>query len=256
MLLDKIVIGNTVESIFYAIKNDSFLIYTRKRPPLFYRELSIPILGCKREPEALSKLLLPYSLLGKVLQFENTESIRIIGNKIKIFSQNDAHEYEFETCEIFDSTGLTHENPIVTPNPPVYHVIDDFELKNLGRSVKTIPSMKQEDSFVSSLHFYTSGRVDGASFITDCVSDSHLTMMQLQEFDYSDSIIKFVVERYLRTSGVNGTVAGMNKNGTTKYRRPLVTHSKRLVFECDKNIYKDTPELRFINPTLTEIINE
>ena len=256
MLLDKVVIGNTVESVFYAIKNDSFLIYTRKRPPLFYRELSIPILGCRREPEALSKLLLPYSLLGKVLQFENMENIRITGNKIKVFSQNNSHEYEFETCKVFDSTGLIHENPIMTPNSPLYHVIDDFELKSLGKSVKAIPSMRQEDSFVSSLHFYTSDRVDGASFITDCVSDSHLTMAQLQEFDYSDSIIKFVVERYLRTSGVNGTVAGMNKNGTTKYRRPLVKHSKRLVFECDNNVYKDTPELNFISPTLTEIVNE
>tara|TARA_R110002126_G_scaffold238581_1_gene381978 strand:- start:887 stop:1657 length:771 start_codon:yes stop_codon:yes gene_type:complete len=256
MLLDKVVIGSSVEALIYALKEDCFILYNRDRPHLFYRELQVPILGSSREPEAITKLLLTLSLLGRVIQFEEVESIRIIGHTLKVFANNEAYNYEFELCSIFDSTAIVHENAIKSPRQPMYHVIDDFELKNLGRSTKSIPPLYQEEQFVSSLHFYTSERVDGANFITDCVSDSYLSMPQLQSFDYSDSIIKFVVERYLRSVGVNGTVAGMNKNGTTKYRRPYVTHVKRLVFEEDRNIYQDTECVKFVDKTLLEIINE
>jgi len=256
MLLEKVVIGNTVESLFYAIKTDSFIVYNRKRPHLFYRQFPLSIMGDSREPKVISRLLLSLSLIGKVIQFENIENIRITGDVLKLFAENQTYSYQFGQCKIFDPTGVIHENEISHPSAPMYHVIDDFELKNLGRAVKNIPSMNQDDRFVSSIHFYTSNRVDGASFITDCVTDSHLTLDQLQNFEYSDSTIKFVVERYLRSIGVNGTVAGMNKNGTTKYRRPAVKHVKRLVFEEDRNTYKDSEHVKFLAPSLLEIINE
>ena len=256
MLLERVVIGSTVESLFYALKTDSFIVYNRKRPHLFYRQFPIPIMGDSREPKIISRLLLSLSLMGKVIQFENIENIRITGNALKLFAENQIYNYQFDRCEIFDSTGVIHENEIDQPNPPMYHVIDDFELKNLGKAVKSIPSFHQDDNFVSSIHFYTSNRVDGASFITDCVTDSHLTLEQLQNFEYSDSTIKFVVERYLRSVGVNGTVAGINKNGTTKYRRPAVKHVKRMVFEEDRNVYRDSECIKFLSPSLLEIVNE
>jgi len=256
MFLDKVVIGNTIESLFYALKTDSYIVYNRKKPHLFYRELPFSILGESREPKAISRLLLSMSLLGKVIQFEGIESIRMSDHSLKIYANNQVYDYQYELCEVFDSTGVTHERDILQPNQPMYHVIDDFELRNIGRSVKNVPSMYQGEQFVSSMHFYTSDRVDGANFITDCVTDSYLTTSQLQDFEYSDSIIKFVVERYLRSVGVNGTVAGINKNGTTKFRRPVVKHVKRLVFEEDRNIYKDSESVRFVNKTLLEIVNE
>ena len=256
MLLDRLVIGSSIEALLYALKEDCFVLYNRVRPLLFYRSLSVPILGKDREPEVLTKLLLTLSLLGKVIQFEEVESVRIADGKVKVFANNRAYGYEFGSCTIFDPTGIIHENAIISPFEPMYHVIDDFELKNIGRATRSIPSLRQEDKFVSGLHFYTSNRVDGAKFITDCVSESHLSMQQLQSFEYSDSTVKFVVERYLRAAGVNGTSAGINKNGTTKYRRPFVTHVKRFVFEEDRNVYKDTENVRFSNKTLTEIIDE
>ena len=46
------------------------------------------------------------------------------------------------------------------------------------------------------------------------------------------------------------------KNGEPKYRKPKVKHVKRLVFKKDLSLYKNSDKIKFISPSLEEIINE
>ena len=105
------------------------------------------------------------------------------------------------------------------------------------------------------VHFYTSERVDGASFVTDCVSESILTQSQLHSFDFSDTIARFVVERHLQSVGVLGLVAGKYKSGKIKYRKPKVKHVRRYISKIDNNIYKQTKSVKFLRRSLGEIID-
>jgi hypothetical protein len=56
--------------------------------------------------------------------------------------------------------------------------------------------------------------------------------------------------------GVHGRFMKYYDNGNSKYRKPKVTHVKRLVFERDNNKYADTDKIKFVNFSLGEIIEK
>ena len=132
----------------------------------------------------------------------------------------------------------------------------DFELSVLGPKRKTLESIVRPLGFCKELHFYCSDRVDGADFITDCVVESELTLQELSSFDYSDSMVRFFVKRYLTDIGVNGRFMKYYKNGNPKFRKPRVTHVRRVVIERDNNIYRDTENVKFKNLSIEDIIEE
>ena len=256
MFLNSVVVGNTVESIFYAFSHQYYHISIRQDPPMFYRELTVPILGYKTESNAWNRLNFMMGLLGLRSSFEHFDTVRIENNKIKISEQGSSYQYEFENCFIFDPTNIKHENNVLEAKESTFLVLDDFELARLGDKKDSIPNFYKDRSFVNQAHFYTSDRIDGASFVSDCVAESVLKKEQLYDFDYSDSMVKFVIQRYLESVGVHGTFMNFYKNGSPKYRKPTVKHVKRLVFEKDNNLYQDSDSVKFLNMTLEEIIDE
>ena len=80
-----------------------------------------------------------------------------------------------------------------------------------------------------------------------------MTQDQLGSVEYSDSMIRFVVERHLVSVGVRGRFMKYYDSGTPKYRKPKVKHVKRISFEKDNNRYKDTEKIKFMNISLEEI---
>ncbi len=246
MLLDKVVIGSTAEAAYYALVNDCFFIPNRDHPLLFYKE----------NRDTWPKLNLMIGLLSKLLSFENLQAIRLDHNQLKISAQNMTYKYEFDQCYIFNSTGVQLDNNIINAHPRTFLVLDDFELSNLGPQRSEIASIVGEQGFAREVHFYCSSRVDGATYITDCVVESELTQEQINDFDYSDTIARFVVERHLASVGVYGRFMKYYKSGKPKYRKPKVRHVKRLIYPKDNNIYEDTHHVKMVSLSMEEIIEE
>ena len=243
MLLKNIVIGSTTQSAKFALSNGHYFISTREDLQPFYGNIS-----------EWSRVVLELAFNGKLLSYDEPPRIRIDENEIKITSDSSVFKYEFERCYILDPTWVQHENEIIKTNPKTFLVLDDFELSQLGEKRAEIPNLTSDSDFASRITFYTSDRVDGASWITDCVVESILTYEHLNSFDYSDTMAKFVVERYLKSQDVNGLFMNLYKNGTPKYRKPFVKHVKRLVIEMDNNKYKDSETIKFsIQDTIDEI---
>ena len=246
MLLDKVVIGSTLEAAYYALINECFFVPNRQCPPMFYRE----------NVETWPKLNFMLGLLSKLLSFEDTETIRIVDNQLKITSQNKTYKYDFGKCFIFDPTGIQHENEIKVTRPKTFIVLDDFELSTLGAKRTEIPPIVAGEGLGKEVHFYSSDRVDGAAYITDCVVESELTLEQINSFDYSDTIVRFIVERHLTSVGVNGILMTYYKNGKPKYRKPKVRHVKRLAFAKDNNVYADTECVKMLDLSMEDIVEE
>jgi len=246
MLLDRVVIGSTLESAYYALINQFFFIPTRKDYPIFYKP------GTRTWPNINIML----GLLSKRISFENTETIRIIDNQIKISSENVIYKYTFNECFVFDPTGLVIENKVKENRQKTFMIYDDFEISVLGPKRYELDPIKRETGFAQSLHFYCSGRVDGSDYITDCVVESELTHEQLYHFDYSDSMVRFVVERHLQFLGVHGSFMNFYKSGKPKYRKPKVLHKKRLVYERDNNLYLDSESVKFVSYSMEQISEE
>jgi len=255
MLLDKVVIGSSVESALYAMLTDSYLVDRDQGPSLFYKKLSTPVLFSDSQSELYTRVTLMLALLGKRLPVGLQDSVRVRGNELRIISDNNTFKYSFDSMFVFDPTGVDFENETKSTIDRTFLVIDDFELSVLGSKKDSIQPIESGEGFVKELHFYCSERVDGANYITDCVAESELTQEQLYSFDYSDTMVRFVVERHLQSLGIRGSFMNYYKNGTSKYRKPNVRHVKRIVRERDNNIYKDSDSIRFVDLTLEEIIN-
>ena len=246
MLLERVVIGSTIESAYYALLNDCFFVPTRQHPPMFYREST----------QTWPKLNLMLGLLSRLITYEDTETIRLIDAQLKISAQNKIYKYNFKECFVFDATSVQLDLDIAQTNPKTFIVFDDFELSTLGEHRFEIESISDDSSFAREVHFYSSDRVDGASYITDCVLESELTQEQLNSFDYSDTIARFVVERHLTSVGIRGTFMGNYKSGKPKYRKPKVKHVRRFTYPKDNNIYVDSPTVKMLNLSMEQIIEE
>lgn len=177
-------------------------------------------------------------------------------NTLKIAANNTTYKYQFEDCVVFDTTHLQLENKVRAARPKTYLVLDDFQLSMLGNKWETLPNMDKELDFGGKLYYYISDRVDGAHFITDCVLESKLTHEQINSFDYSDSIARFVVKRHLEEIGITGQFMTYYQNGNPKYRKPRVKHVGRFVYEKDNNSYYDTKHVKIRRKSLEEIISE
>ena len=249
-------IGSSVEAAYYALVNEYYFIPTRKMPPMFYNKLQVPLLGSERESDVWPKLNIMMGLLSRRLTFNQSPSIRVTDNIIKIATQNTTFKYSFDKLYVFDPTGVQFENDIKISKRKTFIVLDDFELSNMGPKRYELSGLCQQNGFARKLHFYSSDRVDGSSYITDCVVESELNQQEINCFEYSDSMVRFVVERHLKSLGVHGILMKYYDSGKPKYRKPKVTHVKRMVFEKDNNIYEDSQSVKFINLSLREILEE
>ena len=254
MFIEKVVIGSTVEAAYYALVNDCVFMDTRKCPPLFYKKLTVPILSQRFDSGAWERVNTMLGLLSRRILLSSSDTIKVFDNKIKIISGVSTFEYTFAKAIIFDSTNLKLNNNILLAKEKSFFVIDDFELSCLGPKRYELEPMVQQSNFAKELHFYSSDRVDGANYITDCILISELTQEQINCFDYSDSIGKILIERYLRSIEIFGSFMKYNPNGTKKYRRPKVVHSSRSSFEKDNNIYENSEFISFVDFSLEQII--
>jgi|TARA_X000001388_G_scaffold74360_4_gene67282 hypothetical protein len=256
MFIKNIVIGSTIESIFYAFKNGYYFVSTRRAPPMFYQKIDVSLLGHEYLPGAWNRLNFMMGLLGLRSSFSNFDTFKVEENKIKIVESGLVYTYEFERCFIFDPTGVNHENKTLEARPSTYLVLDDFEVSRLGGKRTFIPNLKEDRDFAREAHFYISDRIDGSTFISDCVVESKLTKQQLYDFDYSDTMVKFILQRYLTSIGVHGIFVEFYKNGNSKYRKPKIKHVNRLVFERDTSLYEDSRNIKFLNMNLKDIVND
>ena len=83
-----------------------------------------------------------------------------------------------------------------------------------------------------------------------------MTKEQLRDFEYSDSMARFEVIRHLAHIGIRGSFMNFYKNGSPKFRKPKVTHRKRIVLEMDQNKYEDTQRVKIKSLSMKEVLSE
>lgn len=255
MLLGKLTIGSSLESAVYALLNDTYYLPTLKFGPMFYEEVGHRLLLTESKELTWSRIQLILALSGKLLNYESIQSIRISENLLKVSSENGFFKYEFDVCNIFDPTGIQLDNEILEESPTVYKVYDDFEISVLGGKHEYLEPKLSNDDLANQIHYYISDRVDGAGYVTDCVVQSFLTRQQLNDVDYSDSMVRFAVSRHLTSIGIYGSFMNMYKSGKPKYRKPKIVHKNRIVLEQEMNKYADSKSIKFLDLSIKEIVN-
>ena len=255
MFIEKITIGNTLEAAIYAIINDTFFLSTLSFGPIFYDFLEVAPFSSVRKDFCWSRALFSLAMEGRLLNQKVPVSVKIEDDFIKVTEQSTTNKYRFSECYIFDSTGISLENQILETNHSLYRVYDDFEISNLGGKHKMLQPFVSKNNLAKKINFYISDRVDGANYVTDCVVESVLTKEQLHDVNYSDSLVRFIVLRHLKSIGIEGNFMNLYKNGTPKFRKPKIVHKKRIITEIEQNKFKDSKNVKFVSATMEEMIN-
>ena len=239
MFLNEVVIGSSVQSMLYAFFTDRYHILNPSFLPLFYERLDMNIFGTKNTKEIWTRLKLMNSFLVKELGGVNLRQIRIEDKKIRMTYVRSVVEHEFDKCFVFNTENLLVENEIAHPAETEFKVVDDFEVNNLGKQALTVEIINRRTPFINKVNFYTSGRIDGAKYVTDCVSESTLTKEQLGNVDYSDTIAKFIIQDVLKKT----------------YKNPIVSHRSRKAVPVERTVYKNSESVKFLNLSLEEIVD-
>jgi len=257
VLLDKVVIGHSPESVAYAFLNECYHIQSTGFQPLFFEEYeNFSLFGTKNKSQIWQKFKLWLGLLAKNIDYPDLERIRLQDNKVRLFGDSLLAEFEFEKCYIFESLNVIHENKIQETKPQVYKVIDDFTISRIGKDVTHIDPVYTKDSLLRESYFYNSLRVDGAKFVTDAVTTSYLTRKQLYDFEYSDTMANFKLKSQLNSKGYIGRKEkGKYKNGTDIYKKFIIKHIKRHVLEQDACKYLDTQNIKFLTASMQDLFN-
>lgn len=236
MHLGNVVIGKSLESMMFSV-----LLDNSSHIDNGFVELN-PNEGSKKKLRSFLKLYL--SLSGKSLNFEKVSKIRIRDNNCKILCEKNSTQHTFDNCIVFESENLDLENEILSHKKNKMEVTDYFKISGVSKNY-SFDTIKLKDPFVNRIYPYNSGRVAGSKYVTDLKVISFLDQEGLSDFSYSDTMVRFKLEKLLNSVGFRFKASGTLKSGEVKYSRPGLEHMERVVKSRDEISYKDSESVVF-----------
>ena len=276
--IDELVIGNSLEAVSYCYLNEKNLILNSVRKPYFFDffdentclekyiietieyELST-VDGVKKvgasKLEVWEKLVFHLSLAGLIPLADKVYSIRIEDdNLVKVTTKNSrVARFKFNSLRIFDTENIAGFDLMQSTGK--YKVVDWVNVRS-GMKHK-YDYFKTEDDFVKEVYFYPSRRMGSGENDDrkDLVSVSYLTKEQMDDFEYSDTYVKFKVLSLMKEAGIKGPKNGRRQDNPDKwaYHSIKIEPSSReirmsekqkheseesLIFDdrCERNIYQ------------------
>jgi len=113
-----------------------------------------------------------------------------------------------------------------------YRVFDWFDVRSGTKHNHDL--LETESALCSKIYFYKSDRIDGNHEYKDLVAESVLSEQQLQEVEYSNSIVRLKTMRIMKDSGILGRSKGLNRNSPIEiefYKRDIVPILERKIHE-------------------------
>jgi len=137
----------------------------------------------------------------------------------------------FDNLHVFDFSNVTGVES-TEDAPEYYRVFDWFDVRS-GTS-HDHDSLETEDAFCSKIYFYKSERIDGNHEYKDLVVESLLAEKQLQEVEYSNSIVRLKTMKIMKDNGILGRSKGVDRNSPIEiefYKRDIVPIIERKIHE-------------------------
>jgi hypothetical protein len=212
-----------------------------------------------RDWNTLSFLL---GLSAQIPFYDNISSIKITDEGLKVTTEVSYKPIDIECNKIFlfDDRGVEGLPPVVEEGK-LYEVMDWIDVRSIHpHSIEEIDCEKYAGSLIKKIYFCNTGRVENPRN-KDICAISHMSDYHLDNFLFSETMMRMEVESILRQEGLHGCVK--NKASETRksanykeihlesaYRekRRIVSHtySESEMIECmlDKEM-GDFPEKNF-----------
>jgi len=263
--VDELVIGNSLEAVSYAFLNQKNIILNDTDKPHFfdfydagdkldkyllddirYELMSTdgPKIVGTSKLEVWEKLVFCLSLAGFIPVSDKVFSMRVESDNLFKITTNNSRviRYKFNKLRIFDSKNISGlQNPKEVDN---FRVIDWIDVRSGMKH--EYDYLGTEENFVKDVYFYPSPRT-GDGQRKDLVTVSYMTSKQLEDFEYSDTYVKFKVLSLMKKAGIRGARNGKRPDNPEQYSyySVKIEPSRREIQKNENSIFENKESIVF-----------
>lgn len=232
LILEEVIVGRSVAALLKSyIDGIPIVLSDHARPSIDLKlehEISIEQLKTRNYSDAWSMLKFLCGMKGLIVNPEDLEYVRIEsevsfrGSKIG-----------FQKCHLFPDYRIKAELEVASIiDQDLYRIVDFMRLKFCDAS--NLEPVFPKGSFIS--------RIESTSK-KELYSVSFLTKEQLTDFDYSDTMVRFITQKVLLEQG--GLYRPLiHKDGTSR-RVPKLEVTERVVIPMEETEYKGNNKIKF-----------
>ena len=236
---DEIIIGASLSALLYAYYTNAPIIYIEPKIPFrfdhFGAYFDLDKIVQQQEPKEFvtldrkklighskrdlwERLFFILSLSGQLPFGNKVKSVRI-EDKLKIVTRK-TFELDFDKVRIFDDRkiqGIQRISQKVKGEGGSYIVYDWINVHSgATHDLHFIDDVA--GSVIKEIIFYPSDRIDGNHNKKDIVCVSEMTEEQLNDYRFSDTYVRFKVEKLMKEAGIRGTRNGRDQLNPDKYK--------------------------------------
>ena len=192
MSITNLVVGSSTSVLLHCLfSNSTLLINSIRRPPVYSKIKGYP------EAKLWEELYWVLFLQNKILT-HNVKNINLFQDKIEVIHENNIQSvWGFDTLLIDDCEQVSGYGLDISLSGNVAEVRDYFAVKR-GMAHKE-ELIETSDSFVKKVFFFVSPRIDGNKKKKDAVAISYIEKENLINFDYSDTMVRFKLEKLMNS---------------------------------------------------------
>ena len=185
---------------------------------------------------------------------EMPNSISIYESSCKVVYGQDTVEFAFGECCVFDTNLVRCYDNDVVQNEEVV-VVDYFNFENMKKN-KNLKTIITNEDLVSEIQFVAaSNKSNTEHWAKGCLAITHCVRMDLQNFEYSDTMVRFKLQEIIKTNGYKGKLSGVYSDGSPKYSRPNLKHIDREVRPAGFS-YRDSKLVKFMKIEVEDILDD
>jgi hypothetical protein len=220
----EVVIGGTLSAAAYALKNDAALIFIKPKKYFAFEQVKNEIFHFRKgtsKNEVLRSLIFKISLSGNLLVSDKATGIRVIQEKnlLKVFIENSRIiKISYDKLKIFDNEGVTGLNFDTNVEVSEYKVYDWFIARS-GACHEYEELVDNSSVLAKKVYFYKSSRPFRKDrVLKDLVSESILKKEQLNNFEFSDTMVRIKTSKMMKEKGIMGKRNGKDTKNPSIYR--------------------------------------
>ena len=221
-----VVFGSSLAALQFAHQSKAQIILENPTPPYIFEK--------KERRESWNLLYTKLMIDGQTLGGDSVVSTKLTDDYIFIVSKgNVVNKIKYHKLTLFSDKNVIGLPPIKKKNP-TYKVVD--LLVPISLSVPHLTHINTDDDFVSDVFFVK----EGLRTRTELYALSTLSEKEVEDFDYSDTMVRFKCQDLLKQHGFEGA-----RNGKKKLLIKLETVHRELLKQMD--YYEETEKIQFIH---------
>jgi len=260
---ETIVIGGDLKSLLYAYSNELPIIYSNPLIPFRFDEVehkNLSILGLDnthphKQSELWARTKFFLGLSGFLPVGDFATNVRIKDNQLSVATKHAASiKFNFNKLVIVNDGKVFGLPKIKKETREKSRVVDWVNVRS-GCS-HSILHLHSDGEFVKEIIFYPTDRSDNRN-LKDLVAISYLTDEELEDFNFSDTMVKFKVTEMMKEAGIRGARNGRDvlKPERYKYYAVKVEPAQRVIERNEVRYYEDDERFEFRYDSLEEILD-